>query len=128
MRMFKWLTLIWVQIPPEARFNLNIFRRIHIVTWLASAGVRTKTSFYCEESFMFTLLSFRYGLKAIERDLNPLTHPSTLYVCHILITIIIWLTKWAGAQQEREYSDILSSERLVSSVHAWQIFDYAKIG
>ena len=32
---------------------------------------------------MFTLLSFRHGLKIIERDLNPLTYLSTLYVCHI---------------------------------------------
>ena len=43
---------------------------------------------------MFTLLSFQPGLKTIERDLNPVTHLSTLYVCHIVLVIpIICLTK-----------------------------------
>ena len=48
---------------------------------------------------MFTLLSFRHGLKTSERDLNRLTDLSTLYVCHIfLVTTIICFMKWAGVQ------------------------------
>ena len=73
----------------------------------------------CAEHLMFTLLSVRNGLKTIEQDLNPLTHLSTLYVCHIFFNNYYYLFyEMSRSPIGLRNSVILSSETPVSSLCA----------